>query len=132
MAKRKNDSQKLADLVAKAMDDIKASDIRILDLREIKSAVTDFFIVCHAQSSTQVQAIADNIDYIVKSVSGNDPIGTEGYQNAEWILLDYADVVAHVFNEEKRMFFGLEKLWGDAKVKKIESKETNIKSDLDF
>jgi ribosome-associated protein len=135
MAKRKEDSQKLADLVAKAMDDKKAEDIRILDMRNIPSAVSDFFVICHAKSSTQVQAISDNIDFVVKSIMGYDPFGLEGHQNAEWILVDYADVVAHVFNEEKRDFFKLEKLWGDAKVTKVktkEKKEKASKSDLDF
>ena len=122
MAKRKDDSQKLADLVAKAMEDKKAEDIRILDMRNLPSAVCSFFVISHAKSSTQVQAIADNVDYIVKSILGYDPIGIEGMQNAEWVLVDYADVVAHVFNEEKRDFFKLEKLWADAKVTKLNKK----------
>lgn len=132
MAKRKDDSQKLADLVAKAMDDKKAEDIRILDMRNLPSAVCSFFVISHAKSSTQVQAIADNVDYIVKSILGYDPIGIEGMQNAEWVLVDYADVVAHVFNEEKRDFFKLEKLWADAKVTKIEQKTKKNKSEIDF
>lgn len=136
MAKRKDDSQKLADLVAKAMDDIKAEDIRIFDLRNLPSAVCSFFVISHAKSGTQVQAIAQNVDRIVKSIMGYDPIGTEGYSNAEWVLVDYADVVAHIFNEEKRDFYKLEKLWADAKITKVEpagpKKTKKIISDLDF
>lgn len=103
----------LPELVAAAASDKKARDIVILDLEGV-SLVADHFVICSANSTTQVQAIADNIEEKLQE-QGIRPLRKEGYRTARWVLLDYGACVAHVFVEEDRRFYSLEKLWGDAK-----------------
>jgi len=105
----------LAKIIAQGMFEKKAEDIRILDLRGLAGASTDFFVISHAVSDKQVEAIADSAEDETYKATNEWPQHREGYENLEWILLDYFDVVAHVFQEEKREFYGLEQLWGDAK-----------------
>lgn len=103
--------------IAKAASDKKALDISILDMRKIPS-VCDFFLIASGTSTTQVRAISDNI--IEKlSLKGERVWHTEGEREALWILLDYGDVVAHIFQEDTRRFYELERLWGDVPVKKF-------------
>ncbi len=118
--KRAIDSTKLGELVAKGMLEKKASDIVIMDLRKVKNAVADYFIICSGNSDTQIDSIADSVDFEVFKESGQNPWKREGKDHREWIIIDYVDVVAHVFNKEKRAFYGLEELWGDAKIVRIE------------
>lgn len=103
----------LAELVAKAASDKKANDIVIMDLTGI-SPVTDHFVICSANSTTQVQAIADNIEEQLEQ-QDIKLWRKEGYRNARWVLLDYGHCVVHIFVEEDRQFYNLERLWGDAK-----------------
>ncbi len=103
----------LAELVAKAASDKKAGDIVIMDLTGI-SPVTDYFVICSAHSITQVQAIADNMEEQLRD-QGIRLLRREGYRDARWVLLDYGNCVAHIFLEEDRQFYKLERLWGDAK-----------------
>lgn len=105
----------LAKVIAQGMFEKKAEDIRILDMRGLAGASTDFFVISHATSDKQVEAIADSAEEEVHKKAGYWPIHREGYENLEWILLDYFDVVAHIFQQEKREFFAIEELWGDAK-----------------
>ena len=123
MAKRKSESEILSELVIKGISEKKGRDIVSMNLREIGSAVTDYFIVCHGTSRPQVEAIADSVIKTVVNKSGVWPWHKEGYENAEWILLDYVDVVVHIFQERTRGFYQLEKLWADAKIKHYEFKE---------
>ena len=109
-------SEKLSELVVAGMLDKKALDVTVLDLREIKHAVADFFVICSGNSDTQVDAIADSVEDQVKKNSGQNPWKREGFQQKEWILIDYVDVVVHIFSKEKRIFYGLEELWADAKI----------------
>ena len=113
--KKKQDSKKLADLVVKGMQEKKASEIVIMDLREVKNAVTDFFVICSGNSDKQLNAISDSVDEFVYKDLSENPWHKEGHNNKEWVLLDYISVVVHIFNKDRREFFGLEKLWGDAK-----------------
>lgn len=106
----------LAESVIKGIQEKKGKEIVCLDLRNIENAVCDYFIICHGDSSTQVAAIADSVDHEVGKDTGQDPWHSEGYENAEWILLDYVDVVVHVFQKQIRDFYKLEKLWGDAEL----------------
>jgi ribosome-associated protein len=99
----------------------KGNEIVRLDLRNIHSSVADYFVVCHAESSTQVKAIANSVEEEVFKAYGQDPYRKEGLQNAEWILLDYVDVVVHIFKTDKREFYGIEDLWGDAEIKFYQS-----------
>ena len=96
------------------MQELKAKDVVSLDLRDIYSSVTDYFVICHAQSKTQVSAIADKILDDLRDKYHVKPYHYEGFENAEWILIDYIDVVVHVFLEPKREFYKLESLWADA------------------
>lgn len=103
----------LADVIVKGMEEKKGNDITLIDLREVKGAVTDYFVICSGESDRQVQAIAKSVEEFVDKEIDEDPYHREGYENSEWILLDYVNVVAHVFIPEKREFFALEDLWGD-------------------
>jgi len=99
----------------------KGNEIVRLDLRNIKSSVSDYFVICHADSSTQVRAIANSIEDEIFKATQQDPWRKEGLVHGEWILLDYIDVVVHVFKTDKREFYGVEDLWGDAEVKYYKS-----------
>ena len=113
-------SEILSDIVVKGMQEKKASDITVMDLRNVKNAVADFFVICSGTSDTQVDAIAESIDKEVSEKLSQSPWHREGTNNKEWLLLDYVDVVAHIFKPEKRKFFGLESLWGDATIRTLE------------
>lgn len=104
--------KEIAIKIAQAASDKKGRDILILDMAEL-SPVTDYFVICSAGNGTLVKAIADNIEDKLAE-GGVFPRHKEGYQDARWILLDYGDVVAHVFLEEERNFYNLEQLWADA------------------
>jgi len=104
----------LAWAIAQGMFERKAEDIKILDMRNVKIASTDFFVISHAESDKQVEAIARSVDEEVKKLTGEMPWHREGMENNEWVLLDYFNVVAHVFQREKREFYAVEELWGDA------------------
>lgn len=110
----------LCDVIVKGMQEKKAQDIVVMDLREVKSAIVDFFIICSGTSDTQIDAIANSIEEEVYKNLQENPWHQEGKQNKEWILLDYVDVVAHVFKKSKREHFALEELWGDAQIQHIE------------
>ena len=100
--------------IVESMQELKAKDVVSLDLKDIHTAVTDYFVICHAQSKTQVSAIADKILDDLRDNMRVKPYHYEGFENAEWILIDYVDVVVHVFLEPKRGFYQLESLWADA------------------
>ena len=110
-----NDSQILTDAIVEGMQENKAKDIVVLDLREIESAVCDFFVICTGESSTQVDGIRNSVVRHTRKVLSEKPWAIEGQSNSEWILMDYVSVVAHVFYHETRAFYDLEDLWSDAK-----------------
>jgi len=118
--KRKADSEKLSKAVVKGMQEKKATDIVILDLRNVKNAIADFFVLCSGGSDKQLDAISESIDEQVYKAVKENPWHTEGKNNKEWMLLDYINVVAHVFRKDRRQFYALEKLWGDAEITEIE------------
>lgn len=111
--------ENLCDLVVKGMTEKKATDIRILDMRKVTNAIADFFIICSANSDTQIDAISDSVEQEVFKATQNNPWKKEGKVNKEWILIDYVDVVAHIFRKDKREFFCLEELWGDAQITEV-------------
>ncbi|MFD0998929.1 ribosome silencing factor [Ohtaekwangia kribbensis] len=122
MAKKRKgaNSEKLSEVIVKGMQEKKALDIVIMDLRKVKNAVADFFIVCSGNSDKQLDAIADSIDAEVFKALKENPWHVEGKNNKEWMLLDYTDVVAHVFRKDRREFYALERLWGDAEITEID------------
>jgi ribosome-associated protein len=115
----KNAAELLVDAAVDGILEIKGRNISILDLRGIHNRVCDYYIVCQADSSTQVNAIAGSVEVTVKKRIGERPFHTEGFQNSEWILVDYVTVVVHVFQTHIREFYKLEDLWADAEITKI-------------
>jgi len=120
---RKTKSEILNDIIIHGIREKKGKNIVSLNLTNIPNAVCNFFIICHGTSKIQVKSIADSVIYEVKKVSGANPWHKEGFKNAEWILIDYSDVVVHVFQENTRDFYRLENLWADAEIKKIKNDE---------
>jgi ribosome-associated protein len=117
--KKNSDSEKLSKAVVAGMQEKKAQDIVVMDMREIKNAVADFFVLCSGSSDKQLEAIARSIDEEVEKKIKESPWHTEGKNNKEWMILDYISVVAHVFRKDRREFYALEKLWGDAHITEI-------------
>ena len=110
----KNKSNKLINVIIEGIDDVKGNEISLLDLRKLENRVCDYFIIGDGNSNTRVSAITNSVTKKVSKELKDKPWGIEGTENAEWILLDYVDVVVHVFQKTKREFYDLEGLWGDA------------------
>jgi ribosome-associated protein len=119
-AKKDISSEELSQIVVKGMQERKASNIVVMDMRQVKNAFTDFFVVCSGTSDTQVDAIADSVDKEIWEATRQNPRSMEGKANREWILVDYYDVIVHVFKKDRREFYKLEELWGDAEFTYIE------------
>jgi len=117
----KDDAVNILQAVISAMQDKKAKNIISLDLTKINNSVTNYFVICHAPSKTQVDAIYDNVIKLVREQCETKPFNKEGIENAEWILIDYFDVVVHIFLEDIRSFYHLEDLWADAIKKEYDS-----------
>lgn len=113
-------SPALAEKVLEAIDEVKGKEVLSIDLRNIPNSVSDFFVVCHGTSDTHVDAIARAVQKHLYTELGENPVSKEGSEQADWILLDYFNVVVHVFKEEARRFYNLEKLWADADVTQLE------------
>lgn len=111
----------LVDVIVKGMQEKKADNITVIDLRDIDTAVCDFFVISNANSNTQVNAIADSIQKETLETLNDKAWRKEGTETSEWVLMDYVNVVAHIFQTPVRDFYALEELWGDAKITSIES-----------
>ena len=111
-------SEELCNVVVKGMEEKKAEDIVVMDLRKVKGSVSDFFVICSGNSDTQIEAIAKSIEEEVEK-NKERAWRKEGFTNREWILIDYVNVVAHVFRKDKRHYYGLEDLWGDAVITSV-------------
>jgi ribosome-associated protein len=121
--KIKENSDILAELVVKGMQEKKASEICVIDLKSLNNAVSDYFIISSANSDTQLDAIARAVEEEVFKITNQNPWQSEGRVHKEWILLDYVDVVVHIFLKDKRAFYALEELWGDAPIRYIEDSQ---------
>lgn len=108
-------------VIIQALKEKHAQNIVSLDISHIDNAPADSFVVCHGGSDRQVEALADEVERKVKKANEEKPYHKEGYETKEWILLDYVNVVVHIFQEQKREFYALEELWEDAKVEHFES-----------
>jgi len=115
------ESAYISELAIYGIQEKKGNDIVRLDLRNIFSSVSDYFVVCHAESATQVKAIANSVEEEIFKATQEEPWRKEGLEYGEWILLDYVDVVIHIFRTDKREFYGVEDLWGDAEIKYYKS-----------
>ena len=111
----------LVDVIVRGMQEKKAENVTVVDLRNIDNAVCDFFVISNANSNTQVNAIADSVQKETLEVLGDKAWHKEGTETAEWILMDYVNVVAHIFQTPTREFYALEELWGDAEITKIKA-----------
>jgi ribosome-associated protein len=121
MQKRKASADELIALILHGIEEVKGLDINILDLREIDNTVCDYFVLCNGTSNTHVNAIVNSIQKTVSKAIHDKPWHVEGSENAEWVLMDYVNVVIHVFQKHAREFYDIEGLWGDAKVTLVES-----------
>lgn len=115
----KDATQLLADAIVEGILEVKGRNISVLDLKGIHNRVCDYFIICQADSNTQVNAIAGSVEEMVKKLTGERPYRKEGFENSEWILVDYVTVVVHIFQTQIRNFYNLESLWADAEVTEI-------------
>jgi ribosome-associated protein len=109
--------------VVEAMTDKIARNPVILDFTGLSGTMCDAFVICHGSSGTQVEAISDHVVEEVKKKTGLNPCHKEGFENAEWILIDYFDVVIHIFQEERRKFYNIEQLWADARIIKVDTQD---------
>lgn len=121
MTKKNVSADELIAVIIKAVDEVKAENIEILDLREIENTVCDYFIVCTGTSNTHVNAISGIIQKQVGKIAQEKAWNVEGEGTAEWILLDYVNIVVHVFQKHIREYYDIESLWGDAKITSIPS-----------
>ena len=121
MTKQKASTDQLITEIIKGIEQVKGENISILDLREIENTVCDYFIVCEGTSNTQVNAISGSVQKSVSKAIQDKPWHVEGEANAEWILLDYVNVVVHIFQKQIREFYDIESLWGDAKTTLIQT-----------
>ena len=122
MVKTKLKETKLIDEILFSIEDVKGVDVNIMDLTKISNTVCGFFIVCKGTSNIHVAAISNSIRRHVSKKLKEKPFSIEGVENQEWVLIDYVDVVVHVFQREIREYYDLENLWGDAKITNVESK----------
>jgi ribosome-associated protein len=121
MQESKTSADELIALIIQGIDEVKGHNVNLLDLREIENTVCDYFIVCNGTSNTHVNAIVGSIQKTVSKAIKDKPWHIEGEDNAEWVLMDYVNVVVHVFQKQVREFYDIEGLWGDAKFTTIES-----------
>ena len=113
-----NRELEMAKLACRALDEKKGKDIKVIDIHEV-SVIADYFVIASASNQNQVQAMVDNVEEMLGK-AGCECKQIEGYQTANWILMDYGDVVIHIFDEENRLFYDLERIWRDGKVVEIE------------
>lgn len=116
-----SDSKKLIDAIVEGLLEKKAKNIKLLDVRAL-TTLTDFFVVCHGTSETQIRALANSAIEKVKEELEENVWKKEGMDARRWIILDYVNVVVHIFSEEKRQYYGIERMWNDAEITEIEDK----------
>ncbi|HSR60972.1 MAG TPA: ribosome silencing factor, partial [Robiginitalea sp.] len=121
MQKRKASADELIALILHGIEEVKGQDINLLDLRAIDNTVCDYFVICSGTSNTHVNAIVNSIQKTVSKAIHDKPWHVEGADNAEWVLIDYVNVVVHVFQKHIREYYDIEGLWGDAQVTLVES-----------
>ena len=119
MTKKTVSTDELISVIIKGIDDVKGEDIQLLDLRDIENTVCDYFIICSGNSNTQVNAISGSIQKVVGKEIKDKPWHVEGQGNSEWVLMDYVNVVVHIFQKHVREYYDIESLWGDAKITEI-------------
>jgi ribosome-associated protein len=119
MKKRQDGTELLLEAILKGIFEKKGQDVLKIDLRNLENRITDFFIICHGSSGNQVDSLSDSVEGIVRKEAGENPLHIEGLENCFWVLLDYGNVVVHIFLEEYRHFYSLESLWADASIEEM-------------
>ena len=114
MTKNINSTKKILNLIVKSIQEMKGIEIISLDLRKIETSICKYFIICTGNSNTHVNAIASGIKKHIRKELEEKPLHTEGTNTGEWILIDYSDIIVHVFQEKIRRFYNIEEFWGDA------------------
>jgi ribosome-associated protein len=122
MSKKEINNDELLANIILGIEEVKGEDINIMDLREIDNSSCDYFVICNGNSNTQVNAIMSSVQKTVSKSIKDKPWHVEGSDNSEWILMDYVNVVVHVFQKHIREYYNIESLWGDAKITLIENK----------
>ena len=115
MVNKEESAKNLLEEIIRGIENVKGEDIQQMDLREIENTPCEFFVICSANSNTQVTAIVNSIQKTVSKALLEKPFHTEGLEVAEWVLIDYVNIVVHVFQKQTREFYNIEELWGDAK-----------------
>ena len=121
MAKKKSNADELISKIISGVEGVKGIDTSLLDLRDIENTVCSYFIVCSGSSNTHVNAIVNSVQKTVSRELREKPFHTEGLDNSEWVLIDYVNIVVHVFQKHIREYYNIEELWGDAKTTQITS-----------
>ncbi len=122
MKKKQDGTEILLDSIIKGIFEKKGQNVLKIDLRKLENRITDYFVICHAGSTTQVSSLSDSVEDTVRLDAGEKPLHIEGLDNCFWVLVDYGNVIVHVFLEEYRNFYSLESLWADAKIELLEDK----------
>jgi ribosome-associated protein len=120
--KKSDNTEQIVEAVIEGIQEKKGRNILSLNLTGIENSVGDYFIICDGDSSTQVEAIADSVEEVVRKKLNEKVWHKEGAENAHWLLMDYATVIVHIFQKQFREYYNLENLWADAQVKIIESR----------
>ena len=121
MMKKKSDgTEVLVDSVVKGIFEKQGQNVLKIDLRKIENRITDYFVICHGTSGTQVDSISYSVEDTVRKETDEKPLHRQGLENCFWVLIDYGDVIVHVFQEEYRNFYSLESLWADANIVRLE------------
>jgi ribosome-associated protein len=123
MKKRSDGTEVLMDSVVKGIFEKQGQNVLKIDLRKLENRITDYFVICHAKSSTQVDSISYSVEDTVRKMTGEKPLHREGLENCFWVLIDYGNVIVHVFQEEYRNFYSLESLWADANIILLDDKK---------
>ncbi len=121
MTQKNTSPDQLISTIIAGIEDVKGKAITILDLRELENTVCDYFVICEGSSNTQVNALVNAIQKKVSKELKDNPWHVEGSDNAEWVLIDYVNVVVHVFQKQIREYYDIESLWGDAKITTIDT-----------
>jgi len=116
MVKKTDKANNLIEKIVDGISDVKGQNVEMIDLRKIENRICDFYIICSGSSNTHVSAILESVKKKVSKSLKEKPSHTEGEENAEWILLDYINVVVHIFQKQVREFYKIEELWGDCKI----------------
>jgi ribosome-associated protein len=120
MKKRSDGTEDLVNSVVRGIFEKQGLNVLKVDLRKLENRITDYFVICHGNSGTQVSSISDSVEDTVRMETGEKPFHREGLENCFWVLIDYGNVIVHVFQEEYRNFYSLESLWADASIVRLE------------